>query len=109
GALALAGACVLLGALGWNVQASEALLLSSFVSLLWFALVYRRVANRAVWLSLALLLMMAELNTALTRGWRSRFEEKSQPYAKMLHAHRDIVEFLRREPTPYRVRVNDVD
>ena len=112
-AFALAGGCILLGALGWNAPASEALLLSAFVSLGWFALVaawaHRRVVNRALGLGLALLLMMAELNTVLTRGWRSRFEEKAQPHARMLAAHRDVVEFLRREPAPNRVRVNDHD
>ena len=108
-ALAAGGGCILLGALGWNAAASEALILSAFVSLAWLALVYRPVANRVAWLGLALLLMMAELNTALTRRWGSRHDEKAQPYAKMLHAHRDIVEFLRREPTLNRVRVNDRD
>jgi len=105
--LSLASLCVLLGALGWKLGASDALLLSAWISLAWCALIFFR--PRPPHVALALLFMLTEMNTALTRGWSSRFDEKGQPYAKMLTQHRDIVEFLRREPGPTRVRVREAD
>ncbi|MBK5290345.1 MAG: hypothetical protein JJE04_01455 [Acidobacteriia bacterium] len=111
-ALALAGAGILLGALGWKLEASEALILSAFVSIAWLGLTAAWASgrvSRAVCCVLMAVLMIAELNTTLTRGWLSRFAEKSQPFARQLEAHRDLAGFLRREPAPTRVRVNDHD
>lgn len=113
-ALALPGAGILFGALTWNLQASEALLLSAFASVAWLALVVawtraRPSLSREALFGLALVLMMAEMSATLTRGWKSRFEEKSQRFAKQLYAHRDAAEFLKHEPAPNRVRVNDQD
>ena len=112
--VALPGAAILLGVLTWNLQASEALLLSAFTSVAWLALAIAwnspsRPLSREFLLGLALVLMMGEMGTTLTRNWRSRFEEKSQRFAQQLSAHRDMVEFLKREPSPNRVRINDQD
>ena len=111
-AMALAGAGVLLAALAWKVEASEALLLSAWVSLAWFALTLAWTGGRvtrAAACAVMAVLMMSELNLALTRTWKSKFDEKGHPFAKQLGAHRDLVAFLRREPGLVRVRVNDQD
>lgn len=110
--LATAGGCVLVAALAWKVEASEALLLSAWVSIAWLGLTMawmRGHAGRTVVCAAMAVLMMSELNLALTRTWKSRFGEKGHPFARRLEAHRDLVDFLRREPGPVRVRVNDQD
>ncbi len=111
-ALAVAGAAILAGVLGWQVEASQPLILSALVSIALLGLLAawtRGRVSRAVCCGWMVVLMLAELNTTLTRAWLSRFAEKSQPYARMLSAHRDLAEALRREPSPVRVRVNDTD
>lgn len=111
-AMAAAGGCVLAGALAWKVEASEALLLSAWVSIAWLGLTHawmRGRIGRAAAGGLMAVLMMSELNLALTRTWKSRFSEQGHPFAKQLGAHRDLVEFLRREQGMVRVRVNDQD
>lgn len=110
-ATGVVGAVVLTAAL-WRTNAGNAFVIGGLAALvlaiclhLWTVDRMRRTA-----LSAALLLLVAvELYPVSTGHFISQFEEDPRAPAKALAANLDVVEFLRREPAPRRLVVNDQD
>ncbi len=65
--------------------------------------------SRPVVLTLLLFLMLTEMYAFHTRSWQSSFSEHGQRFARAMTAHDELAAFLRREPAPNRVAVNDQD
>jgi len=104
------GALILIAAIIFKVDTTNETVLSALVAYGFFALQRNRdKLAKPVTAALLLLMMITEWHATFTKPWQSRYEENAQPYARGLRTHRDIVDYLNRQPGPTRVRVNDHD
>lgn len=104
-------ALVLAGAIT-KLELGDATLLSAWAGLLFCVLVLawraKRISQGAFVAAIGFL-MLTELHAVHTRAWRNRHSESGQPFARQLVENRDVADFLRSQPAPVRVVVNDRD
>jgi len=69
----------------------------------------RAALSRGMAIGALLTLMIVELNPVITRTFASRFDPNANKHVSALRDFDDIAEFLRTEPAPRRVAINDTD
>lgn len=106
------GAVLVLAGAITKLELGDATLLSGWAGVALCALMAAwragRLSRRAL-LAAVGFLMLTEMHAVHTRAWRSRYAESGQPFARQLVENRDLADFLRSQPGPVRVVVNDRD
>ncbi len=106
------GTLIVGSAIIWKIEVGDAVLLSAIAALALaavFAAWQAGSLTRNAAFATIMLLMFAELHGVATRGWQNRFADNAQPHARNLGNYKDVVAFLRAQPAPRRLRVNDRD
>ena len=111
-ASAVLGILIVAGAASGKLGCGEGMVLCGWVAIALCAAILLWRAGRIGRAGCAVLLvclMLTELHEVYTRAWQNRAADNAQPYTRSLSEHRDVADFLRREPGVPRVRVNDQD
>lgn len=109
---ALAGLALLLVVASWKGETDDRILLAAFVAGALAALLAAwpaaAITRRALYLSLFLLALI-ELTPTSTATFASRFDKGKNTFSNHLKQNKDIADFLKAQPQPVRVAVNDTD
>lgn len=109
--LTVLGAAVLLASL-FRTDLPEGVMLSGFAALALAGVTAAWARGKVAygWFSGAVIfLMLTELYPVATRTFASAYQKDGQRFVRSLTDNQDIVAFLRSEPAPRRVAVNDAD